>query len=157
MEKKLTIAHIAPYLPYGLEVKGYPYSGLPDEERQQHPVLGKMMGLDTSNAIVWFKDANGYYWDTTKKVTLFCFKPILRPLSQLTQEIEHNGERFVPVDRLEYTYSTLGVRATIEQLSKDNRWVNHCEYLLIQHLLEWHFDINNLLSDGLAIEKGAEG
>jgi len=27
-------------------------------------------------------------------------KPIVRPLSQLTQEIEHNGEKFIPIVEL---------------------------------------------------------
>lgn len=127
MEKKLTIAHIAPYLPYGLQYRSV--------------MNGSINELHDLSVEAELTD-----W----------MRPILRPLSQLTQEIEHNGGRFVPVDRLENTYCTLKVRATIEQLVKDNRWVNQCEYLLIQHLFEWHFDVFGLIDDGLAIEKGAE-
>jgi hypothetical protein len=77
------------------------------------------------------------------------YKPILRPLSDLTKEIEVNGERFVPIVELSY-YAN-------EQTNKGKvglEWgiVNTFPYLDIQKLLSWHFDIYNLIEQGLAID-----
>lgn len=75
-------------------------------------------------------------------------KPYKRPLSQLTQEIEHNGERFVP-------YLRLGGRPNLKDYDIDylSKNINHISFGLIQQLIEWHFDIYGLIENNLAIEK----
>lgn len=30
----------------------------------------------------------------------YCFKPLVRPLSQITEEIEHNGKKIIPINQL---------------------------------------------------------
>ena len=66
-------------------------------------------------------------------------KLILRPLSDLTKEIEHNGERFVPIvlleDYIDFQYG-----------------YERIEYWKIQQLFEWKFDIFNLIEKGEAID-----
>jgi hypothetical protein len=76
------------------------------------------------------------------------YKPILRPLSQLTQEIEHNGEKFVPAGKM----ITHGFHNSFwYELDKfDYRYLYAMD---LEKLLEWHFDIYGLIENNLAIEK----
>lgn len=65
-----------------------------------------------------------------------------RSLSQLTKEIEHNGEKFVPMDiiRKDYIGEAIGLNTAT--------W----SHRVVQKLLEWHFDIHGLIENNLAIE-----
>ena len=83
-------------------------------------------------------------------------KPILHPLSDLTKEIEHKGEKFVPITILkemndgDYIYiSEFGV-------SIDNGYAAgynlNIAFTFIQKLIEWHFDIAGLIEKGEAID-----
>lgn len=75
-------------------------------------------------------------------------KPALRPLSDLAKEIEINGEKFVPYDKLNY-------KPTIKHVSdypfnyNDLQFISHYSFQL---LLEWHFDVYGLIPLGLAID-----
>jgi len=83
-EKKapvLTLADLAPYLPYGLKV-------VSKINNYSYTLLGAC-----KDEILIQDDLNGWYATNI-------FKPILRPLSDLTKDIEHNGERFVPIIEL---------------------------------------------------------
>lgn len=100
---------------------------------------------------------------------------IARPLSDLTKEIEVNGEKFVPImvlfggeDYRQYDFTIdtvekpiLGKR--IEISIKDigspcitfgvkNPLNNSLNYQNWQLLLSWHFDLFNLIPNGLAID-----
>lgn len=85
---KLELKHLAPYLPYGLKVKllRKEYEGL-YSEFSFRPYLDYPLGIKINN-------------DTIYAAMLSEIKPILRPLSDLTKEIEHNGEKFVPMFEL---------------------------------------------------------
>lgn len=120
---KLKLEHLAPYLPYGLISVDY-FDGI---ELKRKIVPSNIMG---------FVDGG------TKA------KPILRPLSDFTKEIEVNGEKFVPKDKLFHS---------------DNRWIQfkksitknaiHCEpYYIVENLLKWHFDVFGLIEQGLAVD-----
>jgi hypothetical protein len=83
---KLEIKHLSAYLPYGLKL----YAGEYFVENNLDVILDRLdvttKAIDASNLDgVWFIDE---------------VKPLLRPLSQLTQEIEVNGEKFVPIVEL---------------------------------------------------------
>ena len=78
-------------------------------------------------------------------------KLILRPLSDLTKPITHNGETFVPIEWLEEKYPAFNYREQCERIMEDSRWINQCEYLLVQQLLEWKFDIGGFILKRLAI------
>ena len=91
----------------------------------------------------------------------WCFedtKPILYPLSDLTKEIEHKGEKFVPIFELAELWFKCGLNSNYEyavdqeELEKaimlDYKIV---PFLIIQKLIEWHFDIANLIEKGEAI------
>lgn len=68
---KLELKHIAPYLPYGLKMK-----------YNNNFVSPKIRDLDLTNCAFLMNEAS----------------LVLRPLSDLTKEIEHNGEKFVPIE-----------------------------------------------------------
>ena len=72
------------------------------------------------------------------------FKPILRPLSDLKEG--DFGEYLIE------EFYTLDFEKQILRILEDNRWVNQCDYLLIQLLIENHYDVFGLIDKGLAID-----
>ena len=71
------------------------------------------------------------------------YKPILRPLSDLTKEIEHNGERFMPIDELNNICDDSLDRYNDyfdEENILDVDWFKE-PFLIFQKLIEWHFAI----------------
>lgn len=147
---KLTLEHLAPYLPYNCKVRfekdvEIPYKNQPLQKK------GNIIKLDCFLLLI--KNAD--------------FKLILRPLSDLTKEIEHNGERFVPAKEIMKIigYDDNYINGSI-YLENDAVW---CESNLFENdfifgyhsntilnwickkLISWHFDINNLIEKGLAI------
>lgn len=138
--ENLELKHLAPYLPYGLECY------FSRNTTYKLTALGK----DSD-------DINKAFFHFSKQYTVWYqlndFKPILRPLSDLTKEIEHNGENFVPVQWLRDKFYTLSLDRQCFRIIEDERWINSCDYLLIKYLLEWHFDVFGLIESGLAIDK----
>ncbi len=97
------------------------------------------------------------------------FKPILRPLSDLTKEIEHNGRSFVPMDTVGHIPNNFCkcdfVTDWCDKGGDFNEYVkefvngvfgnHHLDYLpfgFVQKLIEWHFDVFGLLDQNLAID-----
>lgn len=103
------------------------------------------------------------------------FKLCLRSLSDLTKEIEHNGEKFVPIPKLaeiafsncdtendwklhnDVAVSSAGLSFGYEEVRKfyvsDSDFnMYYSEYDLMQKLLEWHFDIFGGIGSGWAID-----
>ena len=120
--EKLELKHLAPYLPYGLKYD------LPDMVNGGRTI--EVMDWDNIMDVIVVDD----------------YKPILRPLSDLTKEVEIDGEIFVPQSNLSY-------------ISKDYlRWfsaedmLSDVPYNDIQLLLEWHFDVFGLIEKCLAID-----
>lgn len=74
---KLELKHLAPYLPYGLMLKINTPIG----------IFNRKLQLDCGH-------------DFNLHLSECNIKPILRPLSDLTKEIEVNGEKFVPMYKL---------------------------------------------------------
>ena len=71
----------------------------------------------------------------------------LRPLSDLTKEIEVNGERFVPREKIAvhlFEYDFLAMVINRKNTKGIPFWV-------VQKLFEWHFDVFGLIEAGLAI------
>lgn len=85
MQDKITLEELALYLPYGLK---YSFDG----EDLHHTVIGMDI---TDMGIHLISPYNDYGTCNINRG-----KPILRPLSQLTQEIEHNGKNFIPIVEL---------------------------------------------------------
>lgn len=148
--EKLELKHLAPYLPYGLKVI-IPY----------HQEKGIMNLSKLSKYKCWLDNGGSIHlW---QEQYIDKIKPILRPLSDLTKEIEHNGERFVPkellreisgafkpTDDIKNTFNICIVDGTVTRFSALCVHVNQLE--LFQKLFEWHFDVFGLIDKGLAID-----
>lgn len=87
--RQLTIKELAPYLPYNLRI-------LRPDNRTILTVCGLTTYGINNRWHYHFKENGNTIGDMQSKGN----KPILRPLSDLTVEIEHNGEKFVPIEKL---------------------------------------------------------
>lgn len=168
---ELELKHLAPYLSYGLKgmhitreimyVNSLYYPPYDNNEfRTKCPIQGCGIG--------------GYM-----NSKLEDFKPILRPLSDLTKEIEINGEIIVPY----YWFEVLGFVKSASlgfnsikfqfdpyysvficerqngikyNLEEEQERINQLPYNIIQKLLECQFDIFGLIEKGLAIDLNSE-
>ncbi len=170
---KLEIKHILPYLPHKLMVQ---YEGIINgKELTKHKKLEpKLEGvfdvIDEWNE--WFskqpREEMGLKISTIKGVVfnkhytsirvgrsfgyskqVFCsnIKPILRPLSDLTKEITHNGQTFVPSAKM----ITHGFHHSFwYEIDKfDYRYLYSYD---LDKLIEWHFDVFKLIENNLAID-----
>lgn len=138
---KLELKHLAPYLPYELQIK---------------TAYGIKTMVSLSTTVINYDLELEAYWDFIKDI-----KPILRPLSDLTKEIEHNGEKFVPIEilnkmlftkhsKLEY-YDSEFCNGAILFSTKIAGFNILSINEKLQKLIEWHFDIFGLIEKGLAI------
>lgn len=134
MMKTLTIEHLAVYLPYGLKFQsGHQLVGLYNGKSDlTRPLL---MSETESGPIDW--EAN---FDMDK--------PLLRQLSQLTETIEHNGERFVPIDMLlserEVDAEWDFIEAIVDDWASAADKMKFAPMTIANKLLSWHFNIFNL-------------
>lgn len=81
----LQLKHICGYLPYGLKVR---FEGC--------DMVHEMVGLDITSQGMHLISPYGDFG----RCNIEEAKPLLRSLSSLTKEVEHNGERFVPMVEL---------------------------------------------------------
>jgi len=153
--KNLTIQHLAPYLPYGLNVK---YNDC------IHPKthIAKLSGVSDDGIETTYKRKfEGCRGDCISftgrnNIVDLDFKPILRPLSDLTKEIEHNGERFVPIE-----YGCNGLDLDLQNLEREIRLnksfskqliIGEHKFKTVNKLFQWHFDVFGLIEQDLAID-----
>lgn len=140
---KLEPKHIAPYLTYGLD---WDLSETEYGKKEKHRLEWcKLIGINTS-------DTHGDISLRTNIETqnsgflylnLDVGKPILRDLSDLTKEITHNGDEFVP-DELLFNLGLNDMNPGWEGLIKDEVYMNTLQWGIIQKLFEWHFNVFNL-------------
>ena len=163
---------LAMSLPYGLKViltEDVEIDDLYDDidrPKTKKGAIWEMIGINNTNDLdipIGGGDLanvfrNGNCW-LTKSVG---YKPILHQLSDLTKEIEHKGEKFVPImriyggeDYMKYDYTLevinkpiLGdrIRIIVKDVGEINFGLKHpLNNLLIFHnyqqLIEWHFAI----------------
>lgn len=69
-------------------------------------------------------------------------KLLLRPLSDIDKEIEHNGEKFVPIEKIAI-YNT--AQYLIYQIQS-----GFIEVIVFEQLIKWHYDVFGLIDHGLA-------
>ena len=77
----------------------------------------------------------------------FGIMPILHQLSDLTKEIEHKGKKFVPIVRLGWNISIKGWSDANTNIAIEN-----IRFIDAIRLIEWHFDIAELIDKGEAID-----
>lgn len=141
---KLEPKHLFPYGPYSLKVI----------------MEGKKTNvawMSTKNIAVIRPDGIGEYKRIAWRYAHLNIKPILRPLSDLTKEIAHNGETFCPLNILSRMYKT-GWKWLPNELHLFASWDDHNKHYrsptleMYQKLYEWHFDVFGLIEKGLAID-----
>jgi len=137
--KKLELKHLAGYLPYGLK-------GISIEENLGFEIV--------KGYSIYGKNDTVCLTTNVDDIDLELFKPILRPLSDLTKEIEVNGEKFVPRDTEALCKYEICVNPNFDFFDGmgSNEDVDDLPYCVIQKLYEWHFDIHGLIEKGLAID-----
>lgn len=139
---KLELKHIAPYLPYGLKGRVDKESYL-QEERERIGELKTIDLADHNYELAVYGDLGYFLCDISD------FKPILRPLSDLTKEIEVNGEIVIPID---YISTSKADKQQMLNRIENNQSIDVFEYWKIEKLLSLHFDVFGLIEQGLAID-----
>ena len=98
------------------------------------------------------------YADIENKIFPGEFIPICRPLSDLTKEIEHKGDKFVPIDELNNIIDDESIGFNdhyIDYENPDNTgqidWLNE-PFIVVMWLIEHYFDIYGLIDKGEAID-----
>ena len=133
----MKLEHLAPYLPYGLKCQLITENKIPFKTEQM-----TFLGEDWVDFEHNFTGFNFEY-----------IKPILRPLSDLT---EKECKRLLN-DNLVFNF-WYGKDKSGDYIYKEGytssiyRSYNGMPYWMIQHLLQWHFDVFGLIDEGLAID-----
>ena len=159
---QLTIEHLAPYLPHKLAMT-------------RNGFVGELQTLKTDGD---FQISCSGWWENMADKNFY--KPILRPLSDLTKEINHRGEVFVPIQKLleilgvsdaniieskgvyhyahdRYASWCLGFHEGVGFYfnDPDSNWSSLSDGLdqmkLFNIIHSWHFDTAGLIPAGLAI------
>ena len=152
---KLELKHIAPYLPYVLEVLG------PD-----NITILKVLEISFDGIISVGENAPKY-------CNIKGVKPILRPINSITKEearelintifnceeltsVEVNGDEVVIEGR--FSYDLMPIKLSIDgvwtYLEVDEMTGDlSTNYLVYEYLFKHHFDVFGLIEKGLAIDK----
>ena len=123
--KKLELKHLAPYLPYELVMNVRDWI---DDPKLTPSLL----------AYILIENLAGSE-----------YKPILRPLTDITKEIEHNRLKFIPYNELNWDDME-----PMECFSLDFDFESQisCPLFIWNHLFQWHFDVFGLIEQGLAVD-----
>jgi hypothetical protein len=157
---ELEIKHLAGYLPY--VVKMYGENGITTLCAISNQRGFQIKALDRFGRV--------------EHVSLFKNKIILHPLSDLINEIEINGEKFVPIIELAKLFFKNIAEYKVTHFEKpryNHGYVVNCCFLnnsnryayfsvkkdipknpfeVVQKLIKWHFDIYGLIDAGLAVD-----
>lgn len=129
--EKLELKYLAGYLPYDVKIARFTHEDI--YKRIEYSLRGNNI-----DEVVQYNN----------------LKPILRPLSDLTKEIEVNGMKFVPIDLLNERfrpsskdlspYQSVGYNLELEiQTENYSQMIDLFDgFLIVTQLLEWHFAIN---------------
>lgn len=125
--KKLTIEQLAPYLPYGLKVL--------EEFDVNDPQIREVTGISNSTITT-----NLQRYPFRQVCNIDDIKPILRPLSDLTDE--YLSELNLDVaDEIE-----------LREVKDGKMLTGYLPHLLHELLISKHFDLFDLINSGLAID-----
>lgn len=127
MAKQIKLHHIVPYLPYGLKIANVSLKG---DVRSIYPLEAKINNDSIMDALYGVNQM-----------------PILRPLSDLKKEIEHNGEKIMFVEKY-----TSDIQEELRACLYDKTYFELLPYFVITRLFKCHFDVFGLIEKGLAID-----
>lgn len=151
--RKLELCDIAPYAPFDLQIKILNYER--DSVGIEESVMTGYYFLDGNVHITYRGGATGKSVDE--------FKPYLRSLDQLTQEITHNGQKLVFTElfetgddggyNYEFDFGNIKLIKHLETIAKNNIVydIAYLPHQVIKEMLKYHFDISGLCDSGLAI------
>lgn len=157
---KLELKHLAPYLPYGLKWT------------MQEMKTFVMQGITKST--LFTEEGAVLNWQKHEDLPQALF-PILRPLDDLTKEIEFDGKKIIPIMVLfggenytQYQYtidvigrpiagkridiSVVGLGSPCVSFYLKNPLSNTLPFHNFEDLFSWHFDLFKLIEKGLAID-----
>lgn len=137
--EKIKLEEIVGYLPYGLKIMIV--------SNQDRGLTGEMVSLH--------KDYLGVKARVKQHLKiergLEHIKPILHPLSDLTKEIEVDGEKFIPLNELKHLYGWEYMWSYVNNNQGEFN-INAVKYACVKKLYEWHFDLFGLIEKNLAID-----
>jgi len=148
---KLELKHLAGYLPYGLKM--IQKSDWHSENWNEFRIIELDQVALPFNKESWFYIGGKVNEKSHANYESLQFKPILRPLSDLTKEIEVNGEKFVPCIRIGMKDINFSYSTKFKNVYGYEFDVTKIQFDRVQQLLEWHFDIYGLIKNNLAIDK----
>ena len=136
--KTLKLKDICGYLPYGLRIMKSPTNV---------PVVAELLDIRKDFTIL-----GAGHIDT--------YRAVLRPMSDLTEEITHRGEKFVPMVELgecanveiEVADFEFKRDKVIDVLFHNILSGERSSIIIFDKLNEWMFDYRGLISAGLAID-----
>jgi hypothetical protein len=131
---ELELKHILPYLPHGLKAIS-PENVISVVDVYMQSYDGERVGLN--------------FLFSEYKNTLY--KPLLRPMSDLFENIVHNGTSVCVGDDILQDMNKLIVGGEAYRESYFQKTPFHyLEYWVINRLFEYHFDVFGLIEKGLA-------
>lgn len=143
----MNLQHITPYLAHGVRFISNldkPFGG-----HDYKPIW------TLSGVLPLFGDFCAHTKENNDAYPLFTIKLLLRPLSDLTKEIEHNGNKFVPIDILGEDFGEIELNRTNENRSFYVDFESYKRfddfYMIYNKLFEWHFDVFGLIETSQAV------
>lgn len=140
------------YLPYGVYFINEQVKKVIDERGEKyHPT--KLKGI-LGDYMFFGKDDEG------KKIGTKHYKAMLRPLSDLVKEIGIDGNKFIPLENLfgvnysEWDGESETTPACVSHAyncSKGKVLPKFLPYWVTKQLIEWHFDVFELIENGYAV------
>lgn len=106
-------------------------------------ILTGIMDMGKPHVQVKFQGNHGMFYYSE-------LKPVLFDLSMLTEEIEHNGKKFIPVEKL-FKLGFTDLSDGWEVLIRDEIYLNTLQWGVMKRLFEWHFNL--FLPNHLYIKK----
>lgn len=138
--EELELKHLAPYLPYGL--KGKSNNGQSDS-------IDELKGLYSCHDITLTSRLSCYN-SVDYSVDYENFKPVLRPMSDLTNDVLRKTMNLI--DHSSHIDWTTNEREYLIKKRGLNGWLNEIPYIITLFLFENHFDVFDLIEKGLAID-----
>ena len=140
MEKmKLEVKHLAPYLPYNIEIY---FLGTDIDSETPKFIRTKLLGVKKDqhfSSVTFFFYLHDQDQEKTNFYSKNRIKLILKPLSRLKQDKELIDE----LDKISFgTFSEL----------YDIKNINKIPNIIYQLLIENHYDVFNLIEKGLAVD-----
>lgn len=140
--KQLTFEKFFPFLPYELKIQWVDSKDVWGISFGETDYTNNLYSLET--LVFTINEGKDLGW-----------KPILRPLPDLTKPITHKGETFVPLQWLSVRYNM----DFVDRYKK--HWheglavasdLSDVYWSVVQLLISWHFDVFGLIPEGLAID-----